>query len=263
MNQTPICQKSQIALSFSKAAKTYDTEAFLQKQAGYLLLEKLKLYAIEPKSIWDIGSGTGYFTKKIAEQHPQAQVTGIDIANGMVDYANQNQTHNNVTYLCTDADQLSCQQGKVDALFSNLMLQWSPNLSNTLKTFKTLLKPGAHLFFSTLGSKTLFELKEAWKTIDPSPHVHNFVSKEALILSLKKAGFEISFLQKETVRFYYDDLMALFLNLKALGAHNLQSNRTKGLMGKQTWIQLMNAYEKFRTNNQLPATYDVIYGVAK
>lgn len=260
----PLYQKSQIAQSFSKAAFTYDPAAHLQKQVGYLLLEKLREMAFFPQNFLDIGSGTGYFTQKIAHQYPQSQIIGIDIALGMTIFAAQNHSHPNISYLCADADHLPIKDNQVDAIFSNLMLQWSPDLLNTLKSFKSILKSEGYLFFSTLAGDTLFELKQAWKSVDSHPHIHSFLQYEEIIQYLHEAGFEIHSIQQSRKCFYYKHLLDLFSNLKSLGAHNLQSTRIKGLSGKKILYELVHAYEKFRQDHhELPATYEVVYGIAK
>lgn len=257
-------QKTQVAQSFSKAAFTYDSAALLQKQTGYLLLEKLSEIPSQPKNLLDMGSGTGYFTQKIAHQYPKSQVIGVDIALGMTHFSTQNHSHPNISYLCADADHLPFKNHQIDAIFSNLMLQWSSDLLNTLKSFKRILKPEGYLFFSTLAGNTLFELKQAWKAVDPHPHVHPFLQYEEIIQYLNEAGYEIHHIQQSKTCFYYKHLLDLFSNLKSLGAHNLQSTRAKGLSGKKTLIQLTQAYEEFRQDHhELPATYEVIYGIVK
>jgi malonyl-CoA O-methyltransferase len=50
--------------------------------------------------------------------------------------------------------------------------------------------------------------------------------------------------------------------LKAIGATNADSSRTRGLTGKTHWRRMLDAYEAFRTDGVLPATYEVIYAHA-
>ena len=48
--------------------------------------------------------------------------------------------------------------------------------------------------------------------------------------------------------------------LKGLGAHNVNSDRSAGLMGKNSLRRYMQAYETYRNaNGLLPATYQVWY----
>ena len=47
-----------------------------------------------------------------------------------------------------------------------------------------------------------------------------------------------------------------------LGAQNADSKRQRGMMGKQRWQSMVKAYEQFRQQDRLPATYEVVYGHA-
>jgi malonyl-CoA O-methyltransferase len=60
----------------------------------------------------------------------------------------------------------------------------------------------------------------------------------------------------------YAELSGLVADLKAIGAHNASAGRRRGLMGKGAWARLERAYEAFRLDGRLPASYEVIYGHA-
>lgn len=50
--------------------------------------------------------------------------------------------------------------------------------------------------------------------------------------------------------------------LKSLGAHNLNDERSTALMGKKKLSGVILAYEQFRLeDNYLPASYEVLWGV--
>jgi len=50
--------------------------------------------------------------------------------------------------------------------------------------------------------------------------------------------------------------------LKYLGAHNVNVGRRKTLTGKRRMLDMLAAYEQFRQEGRLPATYEVVYGHA-
>ena len=66
----------------------------------------------------------------------------------------------------------------------------------------------------------------------------------------------------ETITMTYQDARTLMLDLKTLGAHNASAARPKGLTGKKRLKAMLAAYEQFRVDNVLPATYEVVYGQA-
>jgi malonyl-CoA O-methyltransferase len=58
----------------------------------------------------------------------------------------------------------------------------------------------------------------------------------------------------------YSDTTALMRDLKAIGAHNVTAGRSRGLTGKSRMQQMRSAYERFRRDGRLPATYEIVYG---
>ena len=54
----------------------------------------------------------------------------------------------------------------------------------------------------------------------------------------------------------------LMQDLKQIGAHNVTRGRPAGLTGRRRMQQLAEAYEQFRQDGVLPASYEVVYGHA-
>jgi malonyl-CoA O-methyltransferase len=49
-------------------------------------------------------------------------------------------------------------------------------------------------------------------------------------------------------------------DLKAIGAHNVTAGRPRALAGRARLARVAGAYESFRRDGRLPATYEIIYG---
>jgi malonyl-CoA O-methyltransferase len=60
----------------------------------------------------------------------------------------------------------------------------------------------------------------------------------------------------------YLDLRRVAADLKATGAHNATLGRCRGLTGRGRFNALQTAYESFRQDGRLPATYEVVFGHA-
>jgi malonyl-CoA O-methyltransferase len=56
--------------------------------------------------------------------------------------------------------------------------------------------------------------------------------------------------------------MAVMRDLKAIGAVNSLPSRPRGLPGRARWRRVTEAYERFRRDGVLPATWEVVYGHA-
>ena len=66
----------------------------------------------------------------------------------------------------------------------------------------------------------------------------------------------------ERIVMTYPDAFKLMRDLKDIGAHNATVGRGRGLTGRKRMQALVDAYETFRRDGVLPATYEVVYGHA-
>ena len=253
--------KAHIAQSFSRAANSYDSVARLQRQVGQQLLEQLSPM-MGPASIVDLGCGTGYFTTRLAKRFSPPSLKGIDLAQGMLDFAQQ-QHGDCAMWLCDDAESLSLPDQSVDLIFSNLAFQWCERLPQLAAELARVLKPGGTVAFTSLGEQTLYELRNAWAAVDGYVHVNRFQPAQQWQEVFAQAGFHFEHFAVEPEVLQYRDLRHLTSELKGLGAHNVNQGRNRKMTGRNPIRRLMAAYEQFRDNDgQLPATWEVIYGVA-
>ncbi|WP_323813995.1 malonyl-ACP O-methyltransferase BioC [Cellvibrio sp. NN19] len=249
--------KQKVAQSFSRAAATYDSVAQLQRDIGAQLSEGLPTELPENSVVLDLGSGTGYFTRQLSACYQSSQVIGLDIAEGMLNYAASQQA--SASWLCADAESLPLADNSIDIIFSSLAIQWCSNLAQLMKELARVLKPDGKIYIATLGPKTLHELKAAWQQVDDYVHVNQFQSVQQLTDALDQASFSQRQIQQENRTLYYEQLNELTRELKSLGAHNVNAGKPDGLTGRARVLAFKNAYESFRALQGLPATYDVIY----
>jgi malonyl-CoA O-methyltransferase len=165
-------------------------------------------------------------------------------------------------YVGGDLERLPLAASSVNLLWSNLALQWCDDLPAAFAEFQRVLAPGGLLMFSTFGPDTLRELKRAFAGLDGHTHVNRFLDMHDIGDQLAYAGFGAPVMDMEFITLTYPDLMSLLRELKAIGAHNVTSGRSRGLMGKRTWQTMLENYEKLRQEGRLPATYEVVYGHA-
>ena len=69
-------------------------------------------------------------------------------------------------------------------------------------------------------------------------------------------------LQSSEFRMEYQRVRELLRELKTLGAHNMNQDRPGGLTSRRALQGMLQAYEEWREQGLLPATYDVIFGCA-
>ena len=250
--------------SFSQAAGTYDAAAVLQTQVRDELLHRLELLRMDPAVVVDLGAGTGQATIALKRRYPGSRVVAMDIAHGMLLRARQRQTLlRRFDRVVADAAALPLRDAAVDMLFSSLMLQWCNDPDRVLRECRRVLRPGGVLHLTTLGPDTLVELRKSWQAADPGhAHVNRFIDMHDLGDALMRAGFAEPVLDVERYTLTYADARGLMRDLKAIGAHNATAGRARGLTGKSTLARMLAAYEGFRRDGRLPATYEVVFAQA-
>lgn len=256
--------KNNIADSFSRAAKSYSQHDFLQREIASRVFERLSLINIKPKNILDLGCGNGASSRELKSTFSASKITAVDIAPGMLEEAKKSQSwFKTIHYQQADIDQLPFENNSFDLLFSNLTIQWLPDLKITFKELNRVLKPGGLLIFSTFGPDTLIELKQSWQQVDDKIHVNDFLDMHIVGDQVFNANFENVVMDRDVIYLTYKTLHGLMKDLKGIGAHNINENRQKGLTGKHKFKQFQQAYNQFLTKEQhFPATYEVVYGHA-
>lgn len=250
--------KRQVAASFSRAAASYDSVAALQRAVGAHLLAQLPA-DLQPRCWIDLGSGTGHFSRHLQQRYPQGLGVAVDIAEGMLLHARElGGAHYHVA---GDAERLPLRDGSAGLIFSSLAVQWCADLAAVLREAQRVLQPGGVLAFASLCVGTLFELRESWQAVDGLVHVNRFRPLADYQRLCADSGLQVLGLEARPHVLYYPDVRSLTHELKALGAHNLNPGRPAGLTGRARMQGLLQAYERFRQPQGLPATYQVVYAV--
>ncbi|MGE8068033.1 malonyl-ACP O-methyltransferase BioC [Pseudomonas sp. NPDC089569] len=250
--------KRQVAASFSRAAASYDSVAELQRDVGNQLLSRLPGDFI-PGRWLDLGSGTGYFSRALAERFSDAQGVALDIAEGMLNHARP--LGGAAHFIAGDAERLPLRDSTCELIFSSLAVQWCADFASVLSEARRVLKPGGIFAFASLCAGTLFELRDSWRQVDGMVHVNRFRELATYQQLCAASGMRAISLQACPHVLHYPDVRSLTHELKALGAHNLNPGRPGGLTGRARVLGLIEAYEQFRQAQGLPATYQVVYAV--
>jgi malonyl-CoA O-methyltransferase len=248
--------------SFDRAAGTYDAAAVLHAEVRGNLLARLDYMALQPRVVVDAGAGTGHASRELKARYPKAMVIAIDSSPGMLQAAGRRQSWlRPFARVCADAGQLPLADGSVDLVFSNLMLQWC-DLDAVCAEFRRVLAPRGLLTFTTLGPDTLREFRSAWAAADPGSHVNQFIDMHDIGDALVRGGFASPVLDVERYTLTYVDVRRAAADLKATGARNVTAGRNRGLTGRQKYARLQAAYETFRRDGRLPASYEVVFAHA-
>jgi malonyl-CoA O-methyltransferase len=245
------------------ASNTYDAAAVLQAQVRTELLSRLDVLRHTPTAVLDLGAGTGLAAVALKRRYRRAAITAADIAGPMLDAARKRSRFwRRIRCVEADARALPFDDASFDVVFSNLMLQWVQPLDAALVEIRRVLRPGGVLLASSFGPQTLQELRAAWAMADGATHVNAFVDMHDFGSALHRAGFIEPVLDVDRHVYGYADVRTLMRELKAVGAHNVNAGRPRGLTGKAALSRMTAAYEIVRGPAGLPATWQVVYAVA-
>ncbi|HEY6095132.1 MAG TPA: malonyl-ACP O-methyltransferase BioC [Gallionellaceae bacterium] len=268
MNEFEI-DKREVRRAFSRAATQYDAAAVMQREVCVRMLERLDYVRLQPTRVLDVGSGTGWGSRQLAERYKGADIVALDIAMGMLQAARDTESwwrkvfgSSRQRYVCADVEALPLGAGSVELVWSNVALQWCNDLPATLVELNRVLKTDGLLMFSTFGPDTLKELRTAFAGVDGYSHLNRFTDMHDIGDMLMAAGFAEPVMDMEYITLTYDDVRAVMQDLRSIGAHNATAGRAAGMMGKQKWAQIVRNYETLRRDGKLPATFEIVYGHA-
>ena len=145
-------------MNFNKASHSYDTVAHIQRHAAEFLFGKLlALSNCVPKTILDLGTGTGYIPELLLLKYPDSSYYLNDIAYEMLERCRVKfSKYPNIHYLHQDMLQLNTNS--FDLVISNLALQWADDLWSALHLLHS--KSSKIFAFSTLLEGTFKEWED-------------------------------------------------------------------------------------------------------
>ena len=242
--------------AFARAADRYDTVADYQREAANRLLAQLPA-DFNPGAVLDAGCGTGHGLALMAARWPLANLLGADFALPMLQH-----TPIAAQRVCADAEHLPLAPAQFDLYWSNLAMQWC-DAGQFISEACRVMRAGAMFAATTLGPATFAELSQSFNGVDNYRHTNEFVDVEPLQRHLATAGLTIASFQRVEITRHFPDLRALLASVRELGANRVSAARRRpGLMGKTAWQRFSNNYERLRSEQGLPLTYDTFFIIA-
>lgn len=267
-SQPQVFNKTRVRQAFDRAADNYEQFAVLQNEVCNRLLEKLEVVNIKPQLILDAGAGTGAAIPALLSRYRKAQLVALDLSENMLHKSGRHGGLFRSPHLvCADIERLPFSENTFDLVFSSLSMQWCNDLNAALLEAKRVLKPGGLFVFTTFGPDTLKELRHSWSKVDDANHVNQFIDMHDIGDALLQDGFAEPVMEAEMLTVTYNSVDEIMRDLKAIGASVTagtveQGRSVRGLGGKSILQTVRQAYEQFRQDSLLPASYEIIYGHA-
>lgn len=101
----------------------------------------------EPRRVLDLGCGTGNLTRTVAERWPRCEVVGVDPSAPFVEAARERAAllGPRVRFELGEADDLSLEDGSVDAALALLVLPFVPDADRAVAQMLRVTRPGGVL----------------------------------------------------------------------------------------------------------------------
>ena len=254
-------RRRDIRRRFDRVAAGFDDADFVHAVTRAGLLERLAPMLVEPRTIVDLGCGTGSACPLLAGRFRRARVIGIDLSANMLRALERKRSWRSKTAAVqADAAALPLADGSVDVIFANLLLPWIDDPGAVFSEVARVLREGGLLLFSTLGPDSLLELSDAWRSVDAGPHVNSFPDMHNIGDAAVRAGLRDPVLDVDRLGVTYENPAALFRDLTAAGARNSLRERSKSLIGKQRFAAMTDALDAARHDRLIRVELELVYG---
>ena len=158
------------------------------------------------------------------------------------------------------------EDGKYDLIIANSGLNWVNDLPGILARIKRALKKDGLFIASFLGGRTLNELRqsflgvEAEETSGASMRVSPMIDLENAAALLRRAGFLSPVSSSEILRARYDNVFALFRELKAMGETAAFATRNAAPLNRQLIAKVATNYQEKNADSdgRVGATFEII-----
>jgi ubiquinone/menaquinone biosynthesis C-methylase UbiE len=135
---------------FSRWSHTYEQSWLQRNFFDRVHQAMLQLIASEetPESILDVGCGTGHLLREARQRWPEAQLIGVDAAEGMVETARQ--LTSGATFYVGRAEALPLAGASVDVALSTISFHHWGNQAQGVREVARVLRPGGRFFLADI-----------------------------------------------------------------------------------------------------------------
>ncbi len=166
-----------------------------------------------------------------------------------------------------DLERLPTADGRLDLAVSLLALQTVNDLPGALIQMRRALKADGLLIAAMIGGESLTELRQSLTIAESeilggaSPRVAPFVDVRALGGLAQRAGLALPVVDLDRAIVRYPDMLALFADLRAMGATNALHARSRKPLRREVLLRAAAVYaERFADpDGRLRATFDLVW----
>lgn len=210
-SETPenVQRQNEIVAAFDAAAGSYDALTEVQREVARALVARAAATAVAPRTILDLGAGTGHVTEYALRRWPRAELTALDAAPAMLERLRAKFPQ--VATICRDAENLD-GVGRYDLVLSSMMLHWLKDPRMTLARWRKYLAPGGLLRVAVPVAGSLDDWRRLTRNAGFDDGLWAFPPEDfaaGLGATVETVGFPA----------VYPDACAFLRTLKGAGAH--------------------------------------------
>jgi len=234
--------------------------AFLLADVGERLADRLDDVRRSFPRVLDLGCHRDVLSSLIHRHNEVELLVQSDVAENMLLPGSE-------PGVAADEEALPFAPSSFDLVISLLSLHWVNDLPGALAQVRAALKPDGLFLAAVPGGQTLQELRqclaEAELAIDDgvSPRVAPFIDVRDAGGLLQRAGFTLPVVDTDILTVWYPDVVALFADLRAMGATNAVIERRRGFTGRRVLADAVDRYRRAYSDaeGRVKVTFQVVY----
>jgi SAM-dependent methyltransferase len=221
---------------------------FLFRRAAEDLADRLQPVLRPFPVIADIGTPHEAFAETLKTIRPDATTTRIAV----------NPTHRETLDLPAEA---------FDLITSGLALQHANDLPGALIQIRRALRPDGLFIGCLAGGATLTELRQSLAEAESeisggiSPRVFPFADVRDMGGLLQRADFALPVADSETITVRYSNIFSLMADLRAMGATNVLTERSRRFTSRNLFLKAADVYQRRFSDpdGKIRATFEIIW----
>lgn len=240
-----------------RAAPGFDAHAFLFREVGDRLLDRLEDVRRTFPLALDLGAHDGWMAREAAGRGGIETMVSADLSPGFARQAP-------APRLAADEELLPFGDASFDLALSNLSLHWVNDLPGALIQIRRALKPDGLFLASLFGGETLTELRavlleaELAERGGAAPRVSPTADVRDAGMLLQRAGFALPVIDTDRLTVTYPDALALMRDLRGMGETNALAERSRAPTPRAVFARAAALYAE-RHPGRIEAQFDVLF----
>lgn len=262
-------KNTDIASSYDTVSKGYDTYFLKTMHRHNDEVLSLLLKESVGQQVLDLACGTGYNTQFLIKHGVEAEITLVDLSEGMLSQAKEKAVNNNKQLNFVHQDMLSylqsCPDGKYDTVICMWAIKYQPP-KQVIKECSRVLKEGGRMAVIVNTADTLPEIRALY----PKLLVRNVLSIRQIMIDLPNpknsevlegwftdCGFDVTLAQKSSQRFRFANTAELVEFVTSTGAL-AGYDRMIDLRSDKIKQQMVHYFDKKQINS---TEHRFVYGI--